>query len=405
MPIYDSIKNTISYLLIKINLFYKKLKGKLMNKLNFTAVLLLNLAIMLNINKAYAFTTKAPYALLIDADTQAVLLEKNANIIMAPSSMSKLMTIYVTFDLLKKGALTLDKELIISEKAWKKMGSKMFLNLGSKVKLEDLIRGAIVASGNDACIAIAEGIAGSEAGFAQMMNEKSKEIGLENSRFANATGWPDDNHYMTAQDLARLSIKIIKEFPEYYHYFAERTFEYNKIKQDNRNLLLSKGIGVDGLKTGHTEVAGHGIVISAKQNGRRLILVINGLPTMAERAKESEDILNYGFANFSNVTIHKKGNIISQARVWMGEKKFVPVIASEDIVLTLAKEQIDKIKIELQYDSPIPAPITQGQYITDLSVNLPSGEKKIFGGIAGENISKLSYFSRLMAKAKYLIFG
>ncbi|MBN9543690.1 MAG: D-alanyl-D-alanine carboxypeptidase, partial [Alphaproteobacteria bacterium] len=229
---------------------------------------------------AFALETKAPHAILVDYDTDTVIFEKEADVPTVPSSMSKLMTVYVIFDKLKKGELKLNERFLVSENAWRKQGSKMFLHVGSSVTLEDLIKGIIIQSGNDACITAAEGIAGTEEEFVNILNEKAKELGLTNSHFVNSTGWPDDNHKMSMRDLSILSKHLINDFPEYYSYFAEREFVYNNIKQQNRNLSLNRFNGVDGLKTGHTDAGGYGIAMSAQQKNRRLIVVVNGLSSM-----------------------------------------------------------------------------------------------------------------------------
>jgi D-alanyl-D-alanine carboxypeptidase (penicillin-binding protein 5/6) len=353
------------------------------------------------ISSANAIETKAKYAILIDADTEQVLFEKDANTKMTPSSMSKLMTTYMVFDRLKKGTLTLKDQFRVSEKAWRKQGSKMFVHVDDLVGVEDLLRGVIIVSGNDACITLAEGLMGSEEVFADSMTSKAKEIGLTNSSFKNSTGWPEDDHYMTAKDLSILALRLIKDFPEYYSYFAEKEFIYNKIKQQNRNMLLGKFPGTDGLKTGHTDEAGYGITVSTVQNGRRLILVVNGLNGTVERAREAEYLLQYGFLNFSNMVIAKKGENIAEANVWMGNKKAVPLTANEDIILTASKEEIDKIKVQLSYYDPISAPIKKGDYIADLNVSLPDGKKKTYKLVAAANIDKSSFINRLLGKLKF----
>ena len=230
--------------------------------------------------QAATMETQAEEAFLVDFQTGAVLLDKNADVRMPPSSMSKMMTAYMVFERLKDGRLSLDDELPVSEKAWRKGGSKMFVEVGDQVRVEDLLRGVIVQSGNDACIVLAEGLAGSEEAFAEQMTAKGREIGLTGSNFTNATGWPDENHYVTARDLATLAERIIVDHPEYYHYYSEKEFTWNDIRQGNRNPLLYRNVGADGLKTGHTEAAGYGLTASAMQNGRRLLLVVNGLPSV-----------------------------------------------------------------------------------------------------------------------------
>ena len=274
---------------------------------------------------AAAIETMAREALLVDMDTGAVLLEKNADKPMPPASMSKIMTTYMVFSRLREGKLAMDDTLPVSERAWRRGGcvsdgSTMCLKLGERVKVEDLLQGIIVQSGNDASIVIAEGLAGSEEAFASEMNKKAKEIGLKGSVFRNSTGLPEPDHVMTARDLAVLAERTIKDFPEYYHFYSEKEFTYNGIKQGNRNPLLYKSVGADGLKTGHTKEAGYGLTASAKQADRRVVLVVAGLPSMAARAEESVRLIDYAFREFENVPLVKAGEQVETASVWLGEE-------------------------------------------------------------------------------------
>ena len=269
---------------------------------------------------AAAIETLAREAILVDMTTGAVLFEKNADQPMPPASMSKIMTAHVVFTKLRDGKLKLDDTLPVSENAWRKGGcvsdgSTMCLKLGERAKVADLIRGVIVQSGNDACIVLAEGISGSEEAFVAEMNKQAKEIGLQHSVFRNSTGLPDPEHRMTARDLTILAENLITEFPEYYEIYSEKSFTYNGIKQGNRNPLLYKNIGADGLKTGHTKEAGYGLTASAKQGDRRLILVVTGLPSMQARAEESERLMDYGFRSFENVTLVRAGEVVDSADV------------------------------------------------------------------------------------------
>ncbi|HYH18896.1 MAG TPA: D-alanyl-D-alanine carboxypeptidase family protein, partial [Azospirillum sp.] len=265
-------------------------------RIRFAAVLAVALAAVGGVLPARAATieTIAKQAILLDMTSSTVLFEKNADQRMPPSSMSKVMTMYMVFEALKSGRLSLEHTLPVSERAWRMQGSKMFVELHNMIKIDDLIKGVIVQSGNDACIVLAEGLAGSEPAFAEQMNKKAKEIGLTATNLTNATGWPDPNHYVTARDLAILAERLIKDFPEYYHYYSIRDFQYHGIKQGNRNPLLYRGIGADGLKTGHTDAAGYGLTGSAEREGRRLILVVNGLPSMQARADESARLIEWG---------------------------------------------------------------------------------------------------------------
>ena len=314
------------------------------------------------------FETAARNAVLFDYKTRTILFSKDGDQPMTPSSMSKLMTTYIAFQRIKEGLLKLDSEIKISRDAWKIGGSRMFLDIGSQVKVEDLLRGVIVQSGNDASVALAEGIAGSESIFVNYMNEAAQKLGLENSHFENATGWPDPNHKMSAVDLARLSYFLIKDFPDYYHYFAEKSFTYNKISQSNRNTLLGVS-GVDGLKTGHTEEGGYGIVVSAIRNGRRLIAVVNGLKNEKERIEEVEKLLTYGANNFRHYIIAKKDDSLGSLPIWGGKDLFVDAVAYEDIeILVPRNEDPTRLTREVEYDEPILAPVTKGSVIGTLNI-------------------------------------
>jgi D-alanyl-D-alanine carboxypeptidase (penicillin-binding protein 5/6) len=285
--------------------------------------------------RAYTVDTLAKEAFIIDAGTGQVLFEKNADEKTPTSSMSKTMTIYMVFEALRDGRLKLDTELPVSEKAWRMEGSKMFVEVGKTVRVEDLIRGVIVQSGNDATVVLAEGLAGTEDSFASAITAKAHEMGMSNTNFANASGWPDPNHYSTARDLATLAMHLIRDFPEDYKYFGETEFEWNNIKQPNRNPLLYKNIGADGLKTGHTEAAGYGLMGSGARDGRRVVMVLNGMSSMTERAEESARLLDWALRDFENITFFKAGESVEDAVVVMGEAKAVPLVLDEDLTVTI----------------------------------------------------------------------
>lgn len=374
-----------------------------MNKLLF-ALLILGSA---SLAKASLFETKATHALLMDADTGAILFEKKADEKMQPASMSKLMTAYLVFEALQKGQFTLDTEFQVSDNAWRKGGAKtggstMFLEPKQSVKIKDLLRGIIVQSGNDACIVVAEGMAGSEETFAQMMTAKAKQLGLKNSTFKNATGLPHKEHLMSAKDLALLAQRLINDFPQYYTIYSEKEFTYNKIKQQNRNPLLGQIPGADGLKTGHTESSGYGLTGSAKTyDGRRLIMVVNGLKTMADRSKESKSLISWGIANFENAQILSPEKTLVEVPVWLGKDKTVPAVPDEQLVYTINKWDNPKIESQVQYNQPIKAPIKKGQYLGTITTKLPNGQMVERKLLAGKDVEKLGYF----AKVKALIFG
>ena len=372
------------------------------------AVLALGLAAALSgapARAAATIETEAQQAYLVDFDTGAVLLDKNADELMPPSSMSKLMTAYLVFDRIDDGRLSLDDKLTVSEKAWRKGGSKMFVEVGNQVRIEDLLRGVIVQSGNDACIVLAEGLAGSEEAFAELMTARARELGMEQSTFRNATGWPDPNHLTTARELAILAKHIIEDHPKHYHYYSEKEFTWNDIRQGNRNPLLYTNSGADGLKTGHTEAAGYGLTASAVQDGRRLILVVNGLPSVKARATESERLMAWGFREFDNYALFKAGDTVDEAPVWLGAEDTVPLVIGEDLKVTLPRNDRNGMQVAVVYDSPIPAPVPAGQEIAKLRVTWPGGVPVEVPLQAGEDVDQLGPFGRIAASIKFLLLG
>ena len=314
------------------------------------------------------FDTEAKYAIVVDYNSGALLLDKNADTRMPTASMSKIMTAYQVYLYLKAGKAKLEDELPVSEEAWRTGGSKMFVPYPGKVKVIDLIRGMIIQSGNDACVVLAEGLAGSTTAFVDQMNETAKALGLTNSHFATVDGLPDPNHYMSPRDLVTLSEHLIADFPQYYKFESEKEFTYNGIKQGNRNPLLYKNMGADGIKTGHTDEAGYGLVGSAVRDGRRVIMVISGLPSMNARAQESERILDWAYRSFEDITVARKGATIDQAPVWLGDKPNVPVATTQDIVMTVPRGTHAHLKVTAVYDGPIKAPVTVGEKVGSLHV-------------------------------------
>jgi D-alanyl-D-alanine carboxypeptidase (penicillin-binding protein 5/6) len=352
-----------------------------------------------------AFESRAREALLIDATTGAVLLEKESDRPMPPASMSKIMTIYLVFEALKDGRLSLDGTLPVSEKAWRMGGSKMFVEVGKQVRVEDLLRGVIVQSGNDACIVLAEGLAGSEEAFAELMNRKAGELGMNDSRFANATGWPHPEQRMSARDLAILASRTITDFPDYYPYYAETSFTFTKIKQGNRNPLLYKNLGADGLKTGHTEEAGYGLTGSAVQDGRRLIIVVSGLKSMKERGSESQRLITWGFREFKNYPLFVAGDTVEEAPVWQGQAKTVPLVLAEDLTVTLPRNSRKKMTVTVRHDGPVPAPIEAGQEVATLVIAAPGAETVEVPLRAGASVERLGLLGRFFSNVKHLVFG
>jgi len=347
----------------------------------------------------------ARQVILIDAATGTVLYAKDADAQMPTSSMSKMMTMYLVFDAIKNGKLKMDDTLPVSQHAWQQEGSRMFLNVGQQVKVEDLIRGVIVQSGNDAAVTFAEALgSGSEATFADMMNAKAKQLGMNNSHFMNATGLPDPQHYSTARDLATLALALQRDFPDYYHYFSELTFTYNGISQGNRNPLLYRNMNVDGLKTGHTDVGGFGLTASAVRGGRRLVMVINGMDDMQARADESAKVLDYGYREFGLYPIAKAGDVMANASVWLGTSKTVAVVASQDALVTLPRGARTGLKAVVTFDQPIAAPVKKGQIVGTLTITAPDIDAKTIPLVAASDVEQVGFFARLFAKIR-LIFG
>ena len=320
---------------------------------------------------ANALDTAARSAMVVDMSSGAVLLEKNVDAPLPPASMSKLMTLNMVFEALQQGRLSLDEKFRVSVKAWKMGGSKMFVREGDRIRIEDLVRGVIIHSGNDACVVLAEGLAGSEDAFAKRMTDRALELGMKNSTFANATGWPHPKHRMSARDLIFLSQRMIEEFPEYYHYFAETDFTWDKIKQNNRNPLLYLDIGADGLKTGHTEEAGYGLVGSAIRGDRRIAFIISSLDSSKSRSVESERLTTWAFREFKTGKIANAGQIVGEAKVWIGDADTVPLAPKDDVIATAPFGELDKMKVTVRYDGPIEAPIALGQPIAELIVESP----------------------------------
>ena len=354
---------------------------------------------------AEALETRAREAILLDMTTGVVLFEKDADVPAPPASMSKIMTAYMVFERLKDGRLSLEDELPVSEKAWRKGGSKMFVEINTRVKVEDLLRGVIVQSGNDACIVFAEALSGSEEAFADEMTRKASEIGLENSTFANATGWPDPNHRMSARDLATLAQRMIEDHSEFYHIYSETEFTFNDIRQGNRNPLLYKNIGADGLKTGHTEEAGYGLTASALRGDRRLILVVTGLPSVKARSEEAERLISWGFREFENFELFKAGETVEDAAVWQGSEDTVPLVFPDGLTVTLSRKARRDMTVKVTYDSPIPSPIEEGQEIAQLVIEAPDQAPLTFPLKAGAAVERLGPIGRIFSSAKFMLLG
>src|SRR5215211_1079164 len=319
------------------------------------------------------FQTSAPFAILIEADSGTVLFEKNPDQLMHPSSMVKIMTAEVVFHAIRENKLKLEDEIVVSENAWRRGGapsggSTMYAAIHSRIKVQDLIRGVVIQSGNDACIVLAEALAGNESAFATMMTARARELGLTKSIFANSTGLPDPNLQMTARELALLAQHVIHTYPEFYPLYAEREFTWNRIRQQNRNPLLAMGIGADGLKTGYTKEAGYGLVGSAVQNGLRLIVVVNGLKSLKERADEARKLLEWGFRAFESRLLFAEGEAVGEAKLFGGEKGYVPLTDEKPIRLLVPRGSSEKITAKVVYSGPVPAPVEKGTKVGTLKV-------------------------------------
>ena len=354
------------------------------------------------------FSTSAQQAILMDAQTGVVLYEKNADKLMVPSSMTKIMTIYMIFKRLSEGSLSLEDPFYVSEKAWRKGGSKMFVELGSQVKVKDLILGILVQSGNDACIVVSEGLAGTEMAFAESMNEVAHEIGATKAHFLNSNGWPDEGHACSARDLAIIALNTVNNFPKLYkQFYPVKEFTYNKIRQSSLNPLLRAGVGGDGLKTGHTDAGGHGLVGSAvAPNGRRLIMVINGLPTQKARKEESIKLIQYGFRAYDAIPIFRKGDLVGTGDVWLGDKPQIKLATPEDVWVSLESHEKGKLKAEIVLDGPIKAPVKAGDPVGKLVVSGSSVQKPFVRPlVAAEDVGKAGIFGRIKAAVMYLLLG
>lgn len=359
---------------------------------------------------AASIETAARSAILIDMTTGTVLLEKNADEPMPTASMSKIMTTYMLFEALKEGRLTLDDVLPVSENAWRKGGapsggSAMFLKINSEARVEDLLRGIVVQSGNDASIVVAEGLADTEEAFAEQMTRRARELGMTRSTFRNSTGWPHPDHVSTPRDLALLAKLTIENFPEYYHYYAETEFTYNGIRQGNRNPLLYADMGVDGLKTGHTEEAGYGLTASAKSGDRRLVMVITGLANAKERAEEAKKLMSWGFREFDNYKLFAANEPAATAPVWLGEAESVSLVPGNDAVVTLPRSARPDMIVKVRYEGPIPAPIEKGQQLGILVVEAPGVPATELPLFAGERVEQLGLFSRLGARLRHMVMS
>ncbi len=365
------------------------------------------LAVLLLPAPAAAFDTAAKAAIMVDYASGDVLLEKSPDEPRPPASLSKLMTLDLVLARLKSGNLKLDDELPVSAKAWRTGGSKMFVKVGDRVKVSDLLRGVIVDSGNDACVVLAEALAGSEDAFAQRMNEQAKAIGLEHSTFVNSTGLPaDPSDLMSVRDLATLARRLILDYPDFYPIFAEKSFTYNGITQQNRNPLLEAGVpGVDGMKTGFTDAAGYGLVSSAERDGRRIILVLAGLDSVQQRRSEGERMLEHGFRDFRQYTLYAAGQTVVAPKVWQGASSTVPLVADGAVTAVLSPDARKGLTVKLRYATPVQAPIAKGQRLGEVEIAAPGITTRIVPLVAADDVRKAGMIGRIGGAFAYLVWG
>ena len=372
-----------------------------MKKLFFTILI----SFILFASKLYAIDTKAEQAIVMDFDTNEILFEKNSNIKTPPASMTKIMTVYAAFDRLKNTDLSIENECLVSAKAYKMGGSRTFLEIDDKVSIDELLKGIIIQSGNDASVALAECLAGTEDDFAKLMNVYAKRLGMINTNFLNSSGWPEDDHYSTVYDLALLSNALIREFPDLYLYFSDKEFTYNDIKQPNRNKLLSSVQGADGLKTGFTKASGWGIAATAKRDNRRITTVINGTNSSRSRLNEASNLINWAFSQTSQKLLVDENQVIVEVDVWLGNKPRVNLVSSKKVVSTLSFDQIQLIKSSLNYKKPIEAPIKKGEVYGKLIIDIDGKPNIEVELISQESIGSVNPISKVFAAMKYLIFG
>ena len=360
----------------------------------------LALALALTPIGASAFETQAREALVVDDGTGTVLFEKDADLPIPPASMSKLMTLYLLFEALREERVTPATEFDVTPRAQAMGGSRMFVEAGTKVPVEDLIQGIIVQSGNDACVVVAEGLAGSEDAFAEQMTRRAHDLGMTASSFRNASGWPAEGHMMSARDLVTLARHIIHDFPDEYHYFQETEFTWNGITQPNRNPLLTLGLGVDGLKTGHTAEAGYGLVASAVKDDQRIVFMAGGLPSESDRAAETASIVKWAFGNFDTVRFFEAGDVVAKADVWLGQTPEVALVAPRTLQMLVQRTARAEVKAQVVYDGPIEAPIEKGAKLAELRVDVPGQAPVAFDLVADSDVARGGLLTRIGAAAR-----
>ena len=379
------------------------------------ALAIFSLTLLVGGASAQTLSTPAEHAILVDTTTNTVLFEKSADTQFPPASMSKMMTTYIAFEMIRRGEVALEETTIVLEQTWRDwrlQGSTMFLNAGQEVTIGDLLRGIIVQSGNDACVVLAEALAGSEDVYVGWMNEKAGELGMTGTLFKNSTGWPAEGQVVTARDMAILAERVIEDFPELYKMYAETSFSFGTdpqtgkpITQNNRNPILYMVDGADGLKTGHTEESGYSLTGSAIRDGRRIIMVVSGLESSGARSRESQRLIEYAFRNFKILKLFEAGQVIEEADVWLGDAGQVVLTVAEDINVTMSRNQRRKMTVTLAYDGPIPAPIKKGTPLATVRISVPDREDLVVPLVAASDVGEKRGFGRIGAALMHLIFG
>lgn len=358
---------------------------------------------------AAAVETSAPLAIVMDYNTGAVLYEKNADESVGPASMAKMMTSYLLFESIKDGRVSLEDTMPVSEAVWREWvrseGSKMFLEVGKKIVVEDLIRGIVVQSGNDASDVVAEALAGTEEAFAAEMNRKAAELGMTSSNFQNASGWPAPSQYTTVRDVALLAAATIRDFPDLYHYYSEKSFKFNAINQGNRNPLLYRDIGADGLKTGYTKNSGYGIAGSAERDGRRVIVVVHGMKSVRERGEQAAQLIEWAFREWAHYALFDSGETVADIPVWLGGEETVPVVIRDELVVAVPRRSRKKMTVKVVHREAVPAPIERGQQIATLVVSAPDMNPVEVPLYAGADIGERGFFGRIGVAISHLIRG
>ena len=371
-------------------------------------LLFFSFLVLLTFSKySLSMDTVAKQAIMIDPDTGQIILEKNSDELMKPASMAKLMTIYIAFEKIKNKSISLDDKFIVSEKAWKKRGSRTFLEPGQTVSVEDLLRGVIVQSGNDAAIVLAEGISGTEDIFSDLMNSVARELKMNNTIFKNSTGWPDPQQNTSSRDLSILALNLINKFPDLYKMFAEISFTYNGIKQGNRNPILYNNLvfGADGLKTGHTQESGYGLVASAKRDNLRFILVLNGMTSMRQRKQESSRLLNSAFREYKKLKLYNLNETVTEAKVFLGESDNISLIVKDEINLLLNSVEQREMKVKASWKEPISAPVSKDTILGTLTIEIPNKTVLSYPLYAGNDIQKQGFIKRIGSTIDYIIWG